>query len=55
MPVLPQDYFEFSMSFDLIKSRILAQKPSLVVEMLYKGIVDFMIKIAKADGPIGIL
>jgi len=44
----------FSMPFDLIKSRIMAQKPDpLTGEMPYKGIVDCMVKIVKADGPMG--
>ena len=44
----------FSLPFDLIKSRLMAQKPDPITgEMPYRGIVDCAVKIAKADGPIG--
>lgn len=44
----------FSLPFDLIKSRLMAQKPDPTTgEMPYKGIVDCAVKIAKADGPMG--
>lgn len=44
----------FSLPFDLIKSRLMAQKPDPTTgELPYKGIVDCAVKIAKADGPIG--
>lgn len=44
----------FSMPFDLVKSRLMAQKPDPVTgEMPYKGITDCFIKIMKSDGPIG--
>jgi len=44
----------FSMPFDLVKSRLMAQRPDpLTGEMPYKGIMDCITKIVKADGPIG--
>jgi solute carrier family 25 oxoglutarate transporter 11 len=44
----------FSLPFDLIKSRLMAQKPDpLTGEMPYKGIVDCVVKIAKTDGALG--
>lgn len=44
----------FSLPFDLIKSRLMAQKPDPVTkELPYKGIVDCVVKIAKTEGPIG--
>ena len=44
----------FSLPFDLIKSRLMAQKPDPKTGMLpYKGIVDCTIKIAQKEGPLG--
>ena len=44
----------FSLPFDLIKSRLMAQKPDpFTKEMPYKGVVDCAIKIAKTEGPRG--
>ena len=44
----------FSLPFDLIKSRLMAQKPDpLTGEMAYKGVVDCAMKIARNEGPIG--
>mmetsp|Transcript_22428 Transcript_22428/g.48803 ORF Transcript_22428/g.48803 Transcript_22428/m.48803 type:complete len:337 (-) Transcript_22428:158-1168(-) len=44
----------FSLPFDLIKSRLMAQKPDpLTGEMPYKGILDCTIKIAQKEGPLG--
>jgi solute carrier family 25 oxoglutarate transporter 11 len=44
----------FSLPFDLVKSRLMAQKPDpLTGEFPYKGILDCATKIFKADGPIG--
>jgi solute carrier family 25 (mitochondrial oxoglutarate transporter), member 11 len=44
----------FSLPFDLIKSRLMAQKPDpLTGEMPYKGVVDCTLKIARSEGPLG--
>lgn len=44
----------FSLPFDLVKSRLMAQKPNpLTGEMPYKGVVDCAIKIARGEGPLG--
>lgn len=44
----------FSLPFDLIKSRLMAQKPDpLTGEMPYKGIIDCAVKIATKEGPKG--
>ena len=44
----------FSLPFDLIKSRLMAQKPDpLTGELPYKGIVDCSLKIFKTEGPLG--
>jgi solute carrier family 25 oxoglutarate transporter 11 len=43
----------FSLPFDLIKSRLMAQKPDAAGKMPYSGITDCAIKIFKADGPTG--
>jgi len=44
----------FSLPFDLIKSRLMAQKPDPITgEMAYKGVLDCAMKIAKTDGPRG--
>uniref|UniRef100_A0A7S3DW56 Uncharacterized protein n=1 Tax=Entomoneis paludosa TaxID=265537 RepID=A0A7S3DW56_9STRA len=44
----------FSLPFDLIKSRLMAQKPDpLTGEMPYKGILDCTVQIAKKEGPLG--
>lgn len=41
----------FSLPFDLIKSRLMAQKPDpLTGEMPYKGVVDCTMKIARTEG-----
>ena len=44
----------FSMPFDLVKSRLMAQKPDpMTGEMPYKGIADCAMKIVKSEGPLG--
>jgi len=44
----------FSLPFDLIKSRLMAQKPDpMTGEMPYKGVVDCAVKIARNEGPLG--
>lgn len=44
----------FSLPFDLIKSRLMAQKPDPATgEMPYKGVLDCALKIGKTDGPRG--
>jgi len=44
----------FSLPFDLIKSRLMAQKPDpLTGELPYKGIADCAIKILRGEGPLG--
>lgn len=44
----------FSLPFDLIKSRLMAQKPDpLTGEMPYKGVLDCTLKIARGEGPRG--
>lgn len=44
----------FSLPFDLIKSRLMAQKPNpLTGELAYSGIADCAIKIFKGEGPLG--
>lgn len=44
----------FSLPFDLIKSRLMAQKPDPITgEMPYKGVLDCAAKIAQREGPIG--
>ena len=44
----------FSLPFDLIKSRLMAQKPDpMTGEMPYKGVVDCALQIAKKEGPRG--
>lgn len=44
----------FSMPFDLIKSRLMAQRPDpLTGELPYKGVVDCVTKIVRTDGPLG--
>lgn len=44
----------FSLPFDLVKSRLMAQKPDpLTGKMPYKGIADCAIKIFKGEGPLG--
>jgi solute carrier family 25 oxoglutarate transporter 11 len=44
----------FSLPFDLIKSRLMAQKPDLETGKLpYKGIVDCGVKIFQKEGPAG--
>lgn len=44
----------FSLPFDLIKSRLMAQKPDpLTGELPYRGIVDCVVKIARNEGPAG--
>lgn len=44
----------FSLPFDLIKSRLMAQKRDpLTGEMPYRGVVDCAVKIFKQEGPLG--
>jgi solute carrier family 25 oxoglutarate transporter 11 len=44
----------FSLPFDLIKSRLMAQKPDpMTGEYPYKGVMDCASKVLKADGPRG--
>eukprot|EP00529_Nitzschia_sp_RCC80_P029485 CAMPEP_0113495466 /NCGR_PEP_ID=MMETSP0014_2-20120614/29625_1 /TAXON_ID=2857 /ORGANISM="Nitzschia sp." /LENGTH=322 /DNA_ID=CAMNT_0000389367 /DNA_START=292 /DNA_END=1260 /DNA_ORIENTATION=- /assembly_acc=CAM_ASM_000159 len=44
----------FSLPFDLIKSRLMAQKPDpLTGQMPYKGVVDCAVQIFKKEGPLG--
>lgn len=44
----------FSLPFDLIKSRLMAQKPDPITrEMPYSGVMDCAMKIAKTDGARG--
>jgi solute carrier family 25 oxoglutarate transporter 11 len=44
----------FSMPFDLIKSRLMAQKPDpFTGEVPYKGIGDCVMKVLKQEGPSG--
>jgi len=44
----------FSMPFDLIKSRLMAQRPDPATgEMPYKGVLDCISKIIRTDGPLG--
>lgn len=43
----------FSLPFDLIKSRLMAQKPNAEGVMPYKGIADCSVQIFKKEGPIG--
>lgn len=44
----------FSLPFDLIKSRLMAQKPDpLTGELPYKGIMDCSVKILRSEGPLG--
>ena len=42
------------MPFDLIKSRLMSQKPNPVTGQLqYAGVMDCTMQILKADGPMG--
>ena len=44
----------FSLPFDLIKSRLMAQKPDPITgEMPYRSVMDCAMKIAKIEGPKG--
>ena len=44
----------FSLPFDLIKSRLMAQKPNPITgEMPYSGVIDCSLKIARSEGPLG--
>jgi solute carrier family 25 oxoglutarate transporter 11 len=44
----------FSLPFDLVKSRLMAQKPDpLTGEMPYRGVADCAMKIARTEGPRG--
>jgi solute carrier family 25 oxoglutarate transporter 11 len=44
----------FSLPFDLIKSRLMAQKMDPITrEYPYSGVIDCALKVAKADGPLG--
>lgn len=45
----------FSMPFDLIKSRLMAQRPDPITgEIPYKGVVDCVTKIVRSQGPLGL-
>ncbi|VEU44517.1 unnamed protein product [Pseudo-nitzschia multistriata] len=45
----------FSMPFDLIKSRLMAQRPDPITgEMPYKGVADCVMKIIRTEGPLGL-
>ena len=44
----------FSMPFDLIMSRLMAQRPDPITgEMPYKGVMDCITKMLRAEGPMG--
>ena len=43
----------FSLPFDLIKSRLMAQKPDMNGVLPYKGVIDCTIKVAQREGPMG--
>lgn len=44
----------FSLPFDLIKSRLMAQKPDAITGLMpYKGVVDCTMQIFKKEGPMG--
>ena len=43
----------FSLPFDVMKSRLMAQKPLPDGTMPYKGVADCAVKIFKSDGPMG--
>lgn len=44
----------FSMPFDLIKSRLMAQRPDpMTGEMPYKSVMDCITKIVRTEGPLG--
>lgn len=44
----------FSLPFDLIKSRLMAQKADpLTGELPYRGVLDCALKIARTEGPLG--
>jgi solute carrier family 25 oxoglutarate transporter 11 len=44
----------FSLPFDLIKSRLMAQKPDPVTgKMPYRGVMDCAMQIMKTEGPVG--
>jgi solute carrier family 25 oxoglutarate transporter 11 len=43
----------FSLPFDLIKSRLMAQKPDMNGKLPYSGIADCAVKIFKKEGPAG--
>jgi len=43
----------FSLPFDLIKSRLMAQKPDATGKMPYAGISDCALKIVRNEGPMG--
>ena len=44
----------FSLPFDLIKSRLMAQKPDPITkEMPYKGVMDCALQILKKEGMLG--
>ena len=44
----------FSLPFDLIKSRLMNQRPDhLTGEFPYKGVIDASVKVFKQEGPLG--
>merc|ERR1712087_97966 len=44
----------FSLPFDLIKSRLMAQRPDPITgEMAYRGVLDCALKIGRSEGPLG--
>lgn len=44
----------FSLPFDLVKSRLMAQKPDPITkELPYKGVIDCSMKILTKEGPLG--
>jgi solute carrier family 25 (mitochondrial oxoglutarate transporter), member 11 len=44
----------FSLPFDLIKSRLMNQRPDhLTGELPYKGVIDASVKVFKQEGPLG--
>jgi len=43
----------FSLPFDLIKSRLMAQKPDKTGKLPYTGVIDCAVQIFKKEGPVG--
>lgn len=43
----------FSLPFDLVKSRLMAQKPGVDGKMPYSGILDCSLQVLKKEGPLG--